>query len=673
VTSDQTDDPFLWLEDVHGADALAWVRARNEAARNKLQADPRYAADEAAILAVLDAEDRIPFGALRGDQVFNFWQSATHPKGIWRRTSLESYKTQTPDWEILLDVDALAKTEGEPWVFHGATCAPGLARALISLSRGGGDAHVVREFDLASRTFVDGGFTLPEAKTQIAWLDDDGILFASDFGPGTLTASGYPRIVKLWRRGAGPAQTLYEGRADDMLVAPFVSHGDVSRGGAPLALILRYVSFFETDYFLLRRDGGLDPISLPRTADVKGAVAGRLIATLRKDWTPPGNQTSMPQGALIACQPDGTGPHILFQLRARQAVDVVATGRDAVYAVVNTNVTGAVHRFTPTATGTWRELTLPLPDGGSAGIISANETGPEALFSFESYLIPPTLFADDGAGTPKPIRALPARFDAAGLETQQFEAVSKDGTTIPYFLVGPRGGGPRPTVLYGYGGFEVSLNPTYSANFGLLWLSRGGNFVVANIRGGGEFGPAWHEAALTTNRQRAFDDFIAVANDLIRRGFATPKSLGIMGGSNGGLLVTAAMTQAPELFGAVVCQVPLIDMIRYTKIGAGASWAAEYGDPADPAMRRIILSYSPYQNLKSGVSYPPVFFITATSDDRVTPVHARKMAAKMLESGHDVLFYENMEGGHSAAADHRQAAEMWVLSFVYLAQKLGLK
>jgi prolyl oligopeptidase len=378
----------------------------------------------------------------------------------------------------------------------------------------------------------------------------------------------------------------------------------------------------------------------------------------------------LPKGALVAFR-EGK-PQVIFAPGPRQSIESVGTGRDKIYAAITDNVIGAVHVFTPAGKG-WADKVLPLPGQGSADIVTANDYGPEAMFSFQNYGTPPTLYFDGGNDQPRPIKSLPARFDASGLITEQFLATSKDGTKIPYFVTRPKTlNGPAPTVLYGYGGFEVSLTPGYSANFGRLWLSKGGIYVVANIRGGGEFGPSWHDAALKTKRQHAYDDFEAVAADLARRGLTTPKQLGIMGGSNGGLLVSTVMVQRPELFGAVVCQVPLIDMLAYTHIGAGASWEGEYGDPAKPEERAYIERYSPYQNVKAGVKYPPVFFVTATSDDRVTPVHARKMAARMMSQGHQVLFYENTDGGHAAAADHRQAAEMWALSFVYLAEKLDL-
>lgn len=653
------DDAFAWLEDTHGEKPLAWVGEQNRKALGELKADPRYQRNYDSILAVLDATDRIPYGALRGTHVYNFWQDAVNPKGLWRRTSIADYQSDKPHWEVLLDVDALAKAEGQNWVFAGSDCSPGLTRCLIRLSRGGGDAVVIREYDLKAKKLLPlgEGFSLPEAKSDTAWLDDDTVLYAT--AKDGETSSGYARIAKLWRHGQ--VSTLYEGDKDDVLVGLASFHTE----DGDHALVIRAVSFFESDYFAVE-GGTVRKLDLPRSADVKAMIAGRLIATLRQSYQ------GVPKGALVAFDAGGKAQAIVTP-NERQSVESVAAGRDTLYAVINDNVIGQVHAFSPDGAG-WKDTVLPLPGQGAPGIVSVNDYGPEAMFSFENYLTPPTLYFDGGDGHPRPIKSLPARFDAAGLVTEQFQAVSADGTKIPYFVTRPKTlGGPAPTLLYGYGGFEVSLTPGYSANFGRLWLSKGGIYVVANIRGGGEFGPAWHDAALKQNRQKAFDDFAAVAKDLIARGLTTPKQLGIMGGSNGGLLVSTVMVQHPELFGAVVCQVPLIDMIAYTHIGAGASWIGEYGDPAKPDERAAILRYSPYQNVKAGVTMPPVFFVTATSDDRVSPVHARKMAAKMEEQGHDVLFYENTDGGHAAAADHKQSAEMWALSFVYLAQRLGLK
>ncbi len=667
-------DPYLWLEDVHGARSMEWVQTQNARSITRLRADPEYQRDYDAILKVMDAADRIPYGDLDHQWVFNFWQDAHHPKGLWRRVAIADYARAAPPWEVLLDLDRLSADEHENWVWKGADCSPSLRRCLLHLSRGGGDAVVVREYDLAARSFVTAGFNLEEAKSSISWLDEDTVLFGTDFGAGSMTKSGYPRIVKLWKRGEPmtQARTLYEGSASDVGVSGVVFHEPTGT----IALIQRDVSFFAAEYRWLSAAGRLQQLPLPLGADLKGAQGPHLIFTLRDEWTPPGG-SRIAKGSLIAYhlaeERSASAPSVaqLYTPDKRSSIDEVSTGRDAVYVSIYQDVTGSIHAFRPRREGGWSESVLPLPGGGSTHIVSTNGWGPEAYFRYESYTTPTTLYADEGEGKPVAIKSLPPRFDASNLVTEQFFAVSSDGTRVPYFVTRPRTlSGPAATVLYGYGGFEISETPSYSANFGMLWLTRGGVFAVANIRGGGEYGPAWHQAALGEHRQRSFDDFQAVAQDLVRRGLTTPAQLGIMGGSNGGLLVSASLVERPELFGAVVCQVPLIDMIRYIHIGAGASWEAEYGDPARPADRAWLLKYSPYQNVVSGKQYPPVFFVTATSDDRVTPVHARKMAARMEAQGHEVLFYENTDGGHAAAADHKQAAEMWALSFVYLRQKL---
>lgn len=671
------DDPYAWLEDVHGAKPLAWVAEQNARATGVLKADPSYQKDYDAVLKILDATDRIPYPAVDHGVVFYFWQDAANPKGVWRKTTVADYATATPHWEVLIDVDRLAADERENWVWKGSDCLPTLDRCLVNLSRGGGDAVVVREFDLKSRTFVKGGFELAEAKSSITWLDHDTVLFGTDFGPGSMTTSGYTRIVKLWKRGTpmAGAKTIYEGKLDDVGVSPVVYHTP----DGELPLIVRNITFFTTSYDFVGEDGKTVPLPLPDGADLKGEHGGNLVFTLRDDWTPKGG-TLLPRGSLVVFnlrefvrKQAGARYTVLTTPDAHSSIGEVTTGQNAIFATEMRDVISTVHEFRPTADGKWSDKALALPPNGTVTIIGSDDWTPNAYFLFQNYTTPPTLFAEGGDGEPRPIKSLPARFDASNLVTEQFFATSADGTKVPYFVTRPKGlTGPAPAVLYGYGGFEISQVPGYSTNFGKLWLEKGGVFVVANIRGGGEYGPAWHQAALKENRQRAFDDFAAVATDIEKRGITTPKQLGIMGGSNGGLLVSTVMTQHPELLGAVVCQVPLIDMIAYTHIGAGASWEAEYGDPAKPDERAYILKYSPYQNVRKDKTYPPVLFTTATSDDRVTPVHARKMAARMEGQGHDVLFFENTDGGHGAAANHKQSAEMWALSFVFLRQKLGL-
>jgi prolyl oligopeptidase len=675
--ADSVDDPYAWLEDVHGAKPLAWVAEQNTRATAMLKADPSFQKDYDAVLKILDATDRIPYPAVDHGVVFNFWQDAANPKGVWRKTTVADYATASPHWEVLVDVDKLSADEKENWVWKGADCLPAQDRCLLNLSRGGGDAVVVREFDIKSRSFVKGGFELAEAKSNITWLNHDTVLFGTDFGPGSMTTSGYPRIVKLWQRGRpmASAKTIHEGKMDDVGVSPLVYHTP----DGELPLIVRNITFFTTAYDFVGEDGKTVPLPLPEGADLKGEHGGNLIFTLRDDWTPAGG-TLLPRGSLVVfnlkefvLKQAGARYTVLTTPDVHSSIGEVATGQNAIFATEMRDVISTVHEFRPTADGKWSDTALPLPPNGTVTIIGSDDWTPNAYFLFQNYTTPPTLFAEGGAGAPKPIKSLPARFDASKLQTEQFFATSADGTRVPYFVTRPKGlTGPAPAVLYGYGGFEISQVPGYSTNFGKLWLEKGGVFVVANIRGGGEYGPAWHQAALKENRQRAFDDFAAVAADIEKRGITTPRQLGIMGGSNGGLLVSTVMTQHPELLGAVVCQVPLIDMIAYTHIGAGASWEAEYGDPAKPDERAYILKYSPYQNVFKDKAYPPVLFTTATSDDRVTPVHARKMAARMEEQGHDVLFFENTDGGHGAAANHKQSAEMWALSFVFLRQKLGL-
>ncbi|MDE2474378.1 MAG: S9 family peptidase [Alphaproteobacteria bacterium] len=679
VKAVESDDPFLWLEDIRGAQALDWVTSQNQITFKALKSDPYYAQDYQVLLQMLDADDRIPAGQLHGDVVLNFWQDKEHVRGIWRQTTVESYESAAPQWDTLLDLDRLSAEEGKNWVYKGATCSADLSRCLLKLSPDGGDTVVLREYAPAGKRFVENGFSLGEAKAEAAYVDADTILFSTDFGQGTLTKAGYPRIVKLWRRGQNidDAKPVFEAKTDDVIASPATYH---SPYGAD-AMVSRGVNYFETEYYDVTADGGTIQIPLPLSAEVQGVMhAGapheQLLATLRSDWTPPG-QAKIAQGSLIAFPLKSfldtnelPRVDVLYTPGQRSSVERVAIGRDAVYAAIYSNVVGSIRAFHRDSAGAWHDSELALPKGGSTGVASANGYGPGAYFRFEDFLTPATVYADHD-GQLAAIKSAPARFDAAPYAASQYEAVSKDGTRIPYFVVRAKNAsGPGPMLLYGYGGFEISQTPFYWSSMGRLWLSRGSAYAVANIRGGGEFGPAWHQAALKTNRQKSYDDFIAVAEDMLRRGLTTSKQLGIMGGSNGGLLVATVAVERPDLFAAVVCQVPLLDMIRYTKFGAGASWIAEYGDPDNADERAAILRYSPYQNVRAGVKYPPFLFVTATSDDRVTPIHARKMAAKLEAGGNEVLFFENTEGGHAAASDHAEQAEMNALTMVYLRQKL---
>jgi len=674
-------NPYLWLTQIHGKKALTWVEAQNGRSDLALEGDATYARDRSQIMDVLNANTRIPRGELDHGWVLNFWQSAAHVRGIWRRTRIADYARKAPRWQTLLDVDRLDSRMHQNWVWHGADCTAAFDRCLVRLSPGGGDAAEIREYDPRTRSFIAGGFEVPVAKGGAMYLNPDTVLVATNFGRGTMTPSSYPRIVKLWRRGEplASAKTLFEGRPDDMSVTPYVFRGPYGS----VAVIERRPSFFEADYYVVGADGTTRRIPVPQDAQIEGVTQGQLILTLQNAWTVDGR--TIGKGALVAFpvmafeRTGGTQPvSVLYTPGPHAMIDEVSTGRDAVYASVYEDVTGSIREFRP-GRPDWSDMRLALPRGGSTSIVSTNDWGPQAYFSFESFLEPPSLYAYGGSGSPTLIKAQPRVFDGRDMSVSQYWASSHDGTKVPYFLIRPRKAqGAIPTILYGYGGFQLSLTPWYwndghkPLDAGETWLSHGGGIAVANIRGGGEFGPAWHQAALKYHRQRAYDDFEAVAADIERRKLSTPKQLGIVGASNGGLLVSTVMVERPDLFGAVVCQRPLIDMLRYTHYGAGASWVGEYGDPADPKMAAYIRTYSPFQNVKQGVAYPPILFIAETTDDRVTPVFARMMAAKMEAQGHDVLFNEATEGGHGPGATHAEEAQYWALAYTFFAKRLGL-
>jgi prolyl oligopeptidase len=663
----QDTDPYLWLEGIDDAKALAWVKQQNAVSQAELAAVPEYQPIFDKSLEIFDSEARIPMPSLRGDRVDNFWQDRAHERGLWRRTTLASYRTADPAWDTLLDLDALSKADGQPWVFKGADCLPPDHRlCLVSLSRGGGDAIVVREFDAVAKAFIPGGFSLPEAKSQVTWRDKDTLWVGTDFGPGSLTSSGYPRVVKLWRRGTplSEARTVFEGQAED-----------VASGGNSLFtaegrydVVSRAVTFYTAETYLMLGQR-LVRLPIPDDASFQGVFRDQVLFSLRSDWTVGG--ASYRQGALLASGLDDLlrGKHafsVLFEPSERTSLDGVATTSDAVLVGSLDNVHGKLGRFA-FAAGAWTHEDVPLPGLGTVGIAAASDDSRWYFLLYQDFLTPSSLLLAEGAKAQQ-VKALPAFFDPAGMKVDQFEATSPDGTKVPYFVVSPglQPNGAAPTLLYGYGGFEVAQVPSYGAVRGTAWLARGGVFALANIRGGGEFGPRWHRAALKQDRVKSFQDFVAVAEDLVARKITSPRHLGIMGGSNGGLLVGAAFTQRPDLFGAVVCQVPLLDMQRYSKLLAGASWMAEYGDPDKPEDWAYIKTWSPYHNLKKDAGYPKVFFWTTTRDDRVHPAHARKMVARMMDMGHPVYYFENIEGGHGSGAVNRQRALTTALEYAYL-------
>jgi prolyl oligopeptidase len=677
ATSDATD-PYLWLEEVDGARAMDWVHAHNERTLGILQGDSRYEPLHQQALAIVQSKDRIPGPGFNHDgTITNFWQDAEHVRGVWRKTTLESYRTETPHWETVLDFDALAASEGKNWVYKGASCLPPDERlCLVSLSDGGKDAVVVREFDSVTRTFVDGGFNLPESKGGVSWIDADTLLISRDFGPGTMTTSGYPMVVKRLKRGQtiDQAETIFTGQPSDVSVG-----GSALRdadGVIQAVLINRGVSFYESETYRLNADGTTTKLELPAKSDIDALVQGQLIVTTKQDWTAPSGQ-EFKTGDVIAWNLDAwlADPKAQAQLvirpTERQSIEGITSSRNKLVVALFDNVRGGVQVYDPKD---WSHTRLDLPQNVTVGLGSASETDDRIFVSVAGYLNPSSLYlADAASGSADVVKSLPAKFDATGMTVDQFEARSADGTMIPYFVVHKTDmpmDGSNPTLLYGYGGFQVSQLPGYSATVGKLWLERGGVYVVANVRGGGEFGPKWHEAALQENRHKAHEDFQAVALDLEARHITSQPKLGIMGGSQGGLFMGAMLTQRPDLINAAVIQVPLFDMLRFNKLLAGASWQGEYGNPDVPEERAWIQAYSPYQNLRAGMNYPEVFIHTSTKDDRVHPGHARKAAARLEELGYPVLFYENTDGGHAAGANLLETARRIALEYTYLTRRL---
>ena len=661
-------DPHLWLEDITGDDAMEWVRRHNEPTLAELGGE-RFEQMRAEALQILDTDARIPYVRRRGEYLYNFWRDADHPRGLWRRTTLEDYRTDDPDWDVLLDVDALADADGENWVWAGAdVLEPDYSMALISLSRGGSDATVTREYDVDGRQFVADGFRLPEAKSSVSWENRDTVLVGTDFGPDSLTESGYPRVVKRWRRGEplADAPTVFEGVATDVSVGVGV---DLTPGYERL-LAARSVDFFNHEHFEIRGDD-LVRIDVPTDASI-GIHREWLLVRPRTDWTV--GDTTHPAGSLLAANYDdflrGTVElTVVFTPDGHTSLDTYAWTRDRMVLVTLVDVATHVELVTP---GSWaREPIAGVPEHATTVIVDVDEYGDEIFVDSSGFDRPSTLLWGRAGGGVTEIKSAPSFFDASDIEVAQHFVASADGTMIPYFVVGHRNStGPGKTLLGGYGGFESSNTPGYGGVLGKLWLSRGGTYVLANIRGGGEYGPRWHTQAMREGRHLVDEDFAAVAADVVARGIATVDLLGAQGGSNGGLLMGIMLTKYPELFGALVCSVPLLDMKRYHLLLAGASWVAEYGNPDDDADWAFISKYSPYQNISADHEYPDLLMTTSTRDDRVHPGHARKMTAALEEAGHRVRYYENVEGGHAGAADNAQTAFRSALIFEFLHRTL---
>ncbi len=674
------NDPYLWLEDVHGARAMAWVRDENAKTLAVLQRDPLFPGLYANALAIAQAKDRIPLPELLGQDVYNFWQDQDHVRGLWRRTTSAQLASESPAWDTVFDLDTVAKAEHANWVWKGANCQwPDARHCLLYLSDGGEDAIVAREYDLRNKAFVPNGFSLPRGKQDAAWENDDSLLVSREWSPGELTTSGYPYIVKRVRRGQplADAVEVFRGSKTDggYGVTTEVYYDDA---GNSAVIIARPLTTFTFEYYLMT-PAGPKRLNVPPKSQPSALIAGRLLFTLQQDWNAGG--TVLREGSLVAADlaalradPSIAPWSAVYVPGPRETLSDVATSKSRLLLVTYDNVRARAWLYTPVQGGGWTTRRLDLPDNSTIGVTASDPQTETAYLTATSFLVPPTLWQLDAAtGNVRVVKTSPARFDASNDVVDQREAVSKDGTHVPYFIVHPKNmrlDGTNPTLLYAYGGFDVSLTPSYSGIIGKLWLERGGVYVLANIRGGGEFGPAWHDAGLTLHRQRVYDDFAAVAEDLIATKVTSPRRLGIQGGSNGGLLMGVEFTQHPELWHAVDIQVPLLDMLRFEQIEAGESWTGEYGSVSDPQQRAFLASISPYNNLKAGVAYPEPFIWTTTKDDRVGPQHARKFAAKLQAMGIPYLFYEVTEGGHGSGANLQERAFTSALEMTYMIRKL---
>ncbi len=675
-------DPHIWLEEARSDEALEWVTNENARTLGVLEADPRFEELKNEALAIYDSEDRIPYVSFRPDGLYNFWQDKDNPKGLVRRTTLESYQTDDPEWETVLDVDALAAAEGKEWVYKGSTCLPpALNLCMIALSDGGEDATILREFDTSTKQFVEGGFAL-EDKSQggVQWIDEDTLLVGRDFGDGTLTESEYPFTSRIWRRGTDIADAPEAFRGDPKDVWAGASLLRDNTGTVHAMTAFRGVSFHEAEYFVSIDDEWVR-LDIPKKANPYGIVDGHLLYSTDVDWEADGQ--TFPADSLIAvdleewkADPNGATKTLVWAPGEGQTKRGGAITGNALFVTILDNVVGRVLQFNYVANedgGAWVSEQVDLPDNATLGIATASDETDQIMFTVTDFLNPTTLYYADGSGAPQVIKTSPSRFDKTGMEVEQHEAISADGTKIPYFIVKPAGmelDGSTATLMSGYGGFQIPRLPDYLASTGKLWLENGGAYVLANLRGGGEFGPKWHQTAIRENKQRTWDDFIAVGQDLVDKGFTSPEHLGIQGGSQGGLLVGAAITQRPDLFNAAIVAIPLFDMLRYHLIGRGASWIGEYGDPRIPEQRAWIEGYSPYQKIVEGVDYPTPFLWASTADDRTHPAHARKGAAKFKELGQPYYYFEDMTGGHSGGVDNEQRAKLQALQYVYLMQQL---
>lgn len=667
------EDSFMWLEDVDGVKSMEWVKAQNTATVSALEKFPEFQNIYEKNLQIYNSKERIAYPNIIGNYIYNFWQDSVNERGIWRRTSFDDYMNTAPRWETVLDIDSLSKADNVQWVYKEADYLyPDYNLCILNLSRGGADATVLKEFDLHTKKFVADGFQLPEAKQYVSWIDKNTLFVSSDFGEGSMTNSGYPRIAKMWKRGTpiSEAKTVFEGEPTDVYVGAFT----INTPERSYEFIYRGITTFTADYYTIVSEKPIK-LDLPNDIELNGIFKNQMLLKLKSDWNVGGNQYA--QGSFISIDYDkfinGDKNFLLIEKPGeRESIAFVSNTKDFLLVNRLNNVKGELYKY-KLKDNKWMGQKINVPDYGTIDIISTEEFSDKFFFSFTNFLTPTSLYLYSADGNITEVKSLPGFFDAGKFEVKQYEAVSKDGTKIPYFIIQSKNikyDGSNPTLQYGYGGFELSMQPYYSATVGTAWLSRGGVYVMTNIRGGGEFGPKWHLSAIKENRHKAYEDMIAISEDLIKRNITLPKHLGVMGGSNGGLLVGVMVTKRPDLYNAIVCQSPLLDMKRYTKLLAGASWMGEYGDPDNVEDWAYIKEYSPYQNLSKDKNYPPVLFTTSTRDDRVHPGHARKMAAMMESLGKPVYFYEYTEGGHSAGVTNKEVAFESALTYSYLWMRL---
>jgi prolyl oligopeptidase len=676
VLAETTNDQYKWLEGVEDNKAMEWVKSQNAISETELSSSPLYKELHDTTLDILNDKDKIRYVSIRGDKVYNYWKDEKHIRGLYQEANLKDYLANKPQWETVFDLDKISKAENESWVYGGINCLfPDYELCILSLSRGGADAKVAREFNLKKRQFVKNGFFLPEAKSNISWKDENTLYVGTDFGKGSLTKSGYPRIAKLWKRGTSldTAKVAYEASIDSVSAGVYRSfsiHGNID-------IAYDVTSFYTNKYYLLDDKNNKVEILKPDDAQVSGLYNKQIFVELKSDWVY--KEQKFKQGAIIYSsfeavkkgQPDY---RVFVEPSEQKIISSVQFSQNYIWVSWLDNVRSVAERFELQASGKWKSKSIPLDSKGSIGLFGMQEDSDSFFVSYEDFLQPDTLYFIDGERLElTKLQSLPAKFDAKNLKVEQHFATSKDGTKVPYFLVMNKDiklDSSNPTLLYGYGGFEVSMRPNYSSLRGSAWLTKGGVYALANIRGGGEYGPNWHQSALKNNRHKSYEDFEAIAKDLIAKKITSPQHLGAQGGSNGGLLMGNMITRSPELFNAIVCQVPLLDMKVYNKLLAGASWMAEFGNPDVAEEWEYIKDFSPYHNLDKEKSYPRVFFTTSTRDDRVHPGHARKMVAKMKGMGHDVLYYENIEGGHGGAANNNQTAHLYAMIYTYLFNQL---